>query len=130
MLYQLSYASPHRLFPAHTAASPGERPFKRKSSTAAIPSQCIGGPLRTQRAGTPLRCAVPASGASARRGSRTHFCNGWYPLPPAFFKAARPSAEVSSGDVLTVLQEPPEAIAMANAAAETLSGISMITTVS
>src|ERR1700760_4324759 len=40
MLYQLSYASPHRLFPARTAASPGERPFKRKSSTAVKPSQC------------------------------------------------------------------------------------------
>ena len=39
MLYQLSYASPHRLFPAHTAASPGERPFKRKISTAFEPSQ-------------------------------------------------------------------------------------------
>ena len=40
MLYQLSYASPHRLFPAHTAASPGERPFKRKNSTRARRSQC------------------------------------------------------------------------------------------
>jgi hypothetical protein len=32
MLYQLSYASPYRLFPARTTASPGERPFKRKNS--------------------------------------------------------------------------------------------------
>src|SRR5882757_6301923 len=69
MLYQLSYASPYRLFPAHTAASPGERPFKRKISTAMARSQCADTRSRTEHdppktQGTPRSAAhwlIPAA---------------------------------------------------------------------
>src|ERR1700761_3693091 len=99
MLYQLSYASPHRLFPAHTAASPGERPFKRKSSTAKKPSQRAPGDRQAVR---------------SLHGMLRYFPIGLYPLPPAFFIAATPSSGESSGVVLALLQEPPAAIAAAN----------------
>src|ERR1700751_4685520 len=115
MLYQLSYASPHRLFPAHTAASPGERPFKRKSSTAVKLSQ---------------RATRGSEQRSAPRGGSRYFPIGLYPLLPAFLIAATPSSGERSGVVRTLLHNPPAAIAAANAAAETLSGISRKTTVS
>ena len=55
---------------------------------------------------------------------------GLYPVPPAFFIAAIPSSSESNGVVFTLLQDPPEAIAIANAAALWLSGNSATTTVS
>ena len=55
---------------------------------------------------------------------------GLYPDPPAFFIAVIPSSTESRGVVFTALHEPPALMAIANAAALTLSGISTSTTVS
>src|SRR5215471_16990267 len=53
-----------------------------------------------------------------------------YPLPAAFFMASTASSTESNGVVLTLLQAPPAAKAMAMAAASTLPGIWKITTTS
>jgi hypothetical protein len=82
MLYQLSYASPHRIIPAHTAASPGERPFKRKISTAGIPPQCTHcGIVDTNREHSSLRFVSSRAGLrfTAAGGGRRpvgYFCKG------------------------------------------------------